>query len=178
MDIQYMVTIPKKNGQFRICLDPKDLNAVIQREHYPLLVIEDVATRLHEARTFSVLDASNGFWQVELDEQSSLLTTFHTPFGRWLRIFGLSSAPEVFQRRMHELIEGLEGIEVIADDFVIVGYGKTQEEATLSHDRNLIAFLKRCEERGVKLAAEKMKLRRSSVPFIGHVASADAWSSS
>ena len=174
--ISSMVTVPKKNGQLRICLDPKDLNAAIQREHYPLPVIEDVATRLHGAKTFSVLDASNGFWHVELDEQSSLLTTFHTPFDcyRWLCMpFGLSSAPEVFQRRMHELIEGLEGIEVIADDFVIVGYGKTQEEATLSHDCNLISFLKRCEERGVKLAEEKMKLRRSSVPFIGHIASAD-----
>ena len=51
--------------------------------------------------------------------------------------FGLSSAPEIFQRRMHELIEGLKGIEVIADDFVIVGYGDTQEAATASHDQRL-----------------------------------------
>ncbi len=34
--------------------------------------------------------------------------------------FGIDSAPEVFQRKMHELIEGLTGIEVIADDFLIV----------------------------------------------------------
>ena len=82
--ISSMVTVPKKNGQLRICLDPKDLNAAIQREHYPLPVIEDVATRLHGARTFSVLDASNGFLHVELDEQSSLLTTLHRPFGRFI----------------------------------------------------------------------------------------------
>ena len=79
-----IVTVPKKNGQLRICLDPKDLNAAIQREHDPLPVIEDVATRLHGARTFSVLDASNGFLHVELDEQSSLLTTLHRPFGRFI----------------------------------------------------------------------------------------------
>ena len=128
-----------------------DLNTAIQREHYPLPVIEDVATHLHGARTFSVLDASNGFWHVELDEQSSLLTTFHTPFGRLCQMVAYAIRSFVstrrLQRRMHELIEGLKGIEVIADDFVIVGYGKTQEEATLPHDRNLIAFLKRCEER-------------------------------
>ena len=48
--------------------------------------------------------------------------------------FGISSAPEVFQWRMHKVIEGLEGVEVVADDFVTVGFGDTEEEATASHD--------------------------------------------
>ena len=39
--------------------------------------------------------------------------------------FGIRSAPEVFQRKMHELIEGLRDVEVIADDFVVVGYGES-----------------------------------------------------
>ena len=43
---------------------------------------------------------------------------------------------------MHELIEGLQGIEVIADDFVVVGCGDTQEEAVHSHDQHLEAFVK------------------------------------
>jgi len=49
------------------------------------------------------LDASNGFWQVALDKESSDLTTFNTPLGRykWLRLpFGLCSASEEYQRRM------------------------------------------------------------------------------
>ena len=60
--------------------------------------------------------------------------------------FGISSAPEVFQRRMHEVIEGLEGVEVVADDYVTVGFGDTEEEAVAYHDQNLEAFLQRCEE--------------------------------
>ena len=84
--------------------------------------------------------------------------------------FGICSAPEVFQRRMHELIEGLHGVEVVADDFVIVGFGGTQEEATHDHDHNLEAFLMRCGERGMKLNPEKVRLREQEVPFIGHVA--------
>ncbi len=87
--------------------------------------------------------------------------------------FGISSAPEVFQRRMHEVIEGLEGIEVVADDFVAVGFGDTLEEATSDHDCHLEAFLKRCGERNLKLNDEKLKLRRPEVPFIGHVATAE-----
>ena len=111
--ISSMVVVPKNDGMLRICLDPKDLNKAVQCEHYPLPTIEDIATRLHGAKVFSILDVSKGFWHVLLDEPSSFLTTFHTPFGRyrWRRMpFGICSAPEVFQRRMHELIEELQGV--------------------------------------------------------------------
>ena len=73
--------------------------------------------------------------------------------------FGISSAPEVFQRRIHELIEGLRGVEVVADDFVVVGFGDTVQAATRDHDSNLEAFLHRCAEKGVKLNSDKIKLR-------------------
>ena len=171
--ISSLVVVPKKNGKLRLCLDPKDLNQAILREHYPLPTIEEVATRLHGARVFTVLDVSQGFWHIELDEESSFLTTFYTPFGRyrWKRMpFGISSAPEVFQRRMHELIEGLQGIEVVADDFLVVGCGGSEKEAILNHDNNLTTFLQRCTERGIRLNADKIKLRLSAVPFIGHIA--------
>ena len=174
--INSMVVVPKKNGTLRICLDPKDLNKAIRREHYPLPTIEDVATLLHGAKLFTILDVSKGFWHVPLDEQSSFLTTFHTPFGRYRRKrmpFGICSAPKVFQRRMHELIEGLRGVEVVADDFVAVGVGATREKATQDHDQNLEAFLKRCVEKGIKLNPEKMRLRMEKMPFIGHVATAE-----
>ena len=171
--ISSMVVVPPKNGELRICLDPKNLNTAIQRENYPLPTIEDIATRLHGAKVFTILDMRCGFWHVVLDEPSSFLTTFNTPFGRyrWKRMpFGISSAPEVFQRRMHELIEGLQGVEVVADDFAAVGFGDTLERATADHDGNLEAFLRRCEDRDVRLNAEKVQLRKQEVPFIGHVA--------
>ena len=50
--------------------------------------------------------------------------------------FGIRSAPEIFQRKMHELIEGMPHVEVVADDFVVVGYGETHEEATQDHDKS------------------------------------------
>ena len=170
--ISSMVVVPKSNGNLRICLDPQDLNRAVLREHYPLPTIEEIATRLCGAKLFSVLDVRNGFWHIELDEPSSLLTTFHTPFGRyrWRRMpFGISSAPEVFQQRMHQLIERLKGVEVVADDFLIAGYGDNKEAVAHDHDGNLVAFLQRCSERGVKLNPEKMRLRLREVPFIGHV---------
>ena len=171
--ISSMVVVPKKDGKTRICLDPQDLNKAIRREHYPLPTIEDVATRLHGAKVFSVLDVRKGFWHVELEEDSSFLTTFNTPFGRyrWKRMpFGICSAPEVFQRRIHELIEGLQGVEVVADDFVVVGCGDTLQDAVNDHDQHLRAFLQRCTAKGLKLNSNKVRLRMQEVPFIGHVA--------
>ena len=54
------------------------------RSHYPLPTIEEVATRLTNAKFFSVLDAKAGFWQVKLEEAASYLTTFNTLFGRFI----------------------------------------------------------------------------------------------
>ena len=90
------------------------------------------------------LDVSNRFWHVVLDEGSSFCTTFKTLFGRYhwkMMPFWIRSAPEVFQHKMHELIEGLRGVEVIADDSVVVGYGESWQSAIKDHDRNLLSFL-------------------------------------
>jgi len=74
---------------------------------------------------------------------------------------------------MHELIEGLNGVEVIADDFVVVDYGDSLQAASKDHDKSLSVFLQRCEERRVHLNIDKLKLRMREVPFIGHVATSE-----
>ena len=54
------------------------------------------------------------------------------------------------------------------DDFLIVGCGTTDEEAAIYHDKNMRAFLDRARERNLRLNAEKMKLKMTEVPYIGH----------
>ena len=118
--------MPRNNGKLRIYLDPKDLNAAVQREHYPLSTIKDIATRLHGAKALTILDIRSGFWHICLDDESTQLTTLKTPFGwyRWKQMpFGISSASQVFQRKMHELVAGLAGFEVVADNFAVIGCG-------------------------------------------------------
>ena len=97
--VSSLVQVNKPN-KFRICIDPQHFNKALQRAPYPLPTIEEVATRLSKARVFSVLAAKNGFWQVQLDKESSYLTTFNTPFGRYRRLhlpFGMKTAPEEYQ---------------------------------------------------------------------------------
>ena len=167
-----MIVVRKKNGKVRICIDPRDLNEAVKICHYPLPTLEEVATRLPKAKVFSVLDAKSGFWQVKLSESSCKLTTFNTPYGRyyWKRMpFGIKSAPEVCRRKAHEFIERLDGVEIIIDDFLVIGFGDTVEEAVSNHDKNLVGLLERARERNLTLNPDKIKLRLQEVPFIGHL---------
>ena len=40
-------------------------------------------------------------------------------------LFGISPAPEEFQRRLEQALEGLEGVKPIFDDILIFGVGET-----------------------------------------------------
>ncbi|KAL1447311.1 hypothetical protein WDU94_000006 [Cyamophila willieti] len=62
-----MVIKEKKNGDLRICIDPKALNQEIKREHYALPTCEEIIQRLNGRSMYSVIDMKSGFWQVELD---------------------------------------------------------------------------------------------------------------
>ena len=73
---------------------------------------------------------------------------------------------------MHKLIEGLQGVEVVADDFVVFGRGDKNEDASRDRDKNLMALLLRCAERG-QVQCRKIKPRMTEVPFIGHVATSE-----
>ena len=170
--ISSMVVVKKPSGALRICIDPKDLNRALKRAKYPHPIIEDILPKLGKAQIYSVCDAKEAFWQVRLDEHSSRLTCFWTPYGRyrWLRMpFGICTATEEFQRRLHDVLEGLQGVEVIADDILIYGSGDTTEEASTNHDKNLLALLERAREVNLKLNPSKFRLRLPEVRFMGHL---------
>ena len=100
-----------KGEKIRLCISPKDLNRDIRWEHYPIAIVEEVVASIPRAKVFSVLDAKSGFLQIQLNYESSLLTTFNTLCGRyrWLRSpFDIKSAPEVFQRIMGAMLEDIE----------------------------------------------------------------------
>ena len=101
-----------------------------------------------------------------------MLTTFNTPYGRyhWLRLpFGLSISPEIFQKRVIQTLEGLDGVLNIADDILIYGVGDSPEQANAEHGRNLEALLQSCRERGIALNRDKLKLCLKRMKFMGHI---------
>ena len=169
--VNSMVAAEKpRTGKLRICLDPKDLNKVIKRPHYPLPTLDDITSRLAGACYFSVMDAKSGYWAIKLTEESSKLTTFNTVFGRYrfLRLpFGVKSAQDEFQRKVNETYGDLQGVMAIVDDILI--HGKSKKE----HDENLRAMLQRSRERGVKLNPEKSVVCATEVSYFGHLITKD-----
>ena len=110
-----MVVVPKKSGNVRICVDLKPLNRSVLRETHQISKVDDTLAQLTRATCFSKLDANSGFWQIPLAEQSCLLTTFITTFGRYCfhkLPVEISSAPEVFQMRMNHILDGSPGVHV------------------------------------------------------------------
>ena len=80
--VNSMVAVVKPN-KIRICIDPRDLYEAIRREHFHITTIGEVVAHMPQAKVFSVLDSTSGYWQVKLDEESSKLCTFNKPFGRY-----------------------------------------------------------------------------------------------
>ena len=136
-----------KPAKVRICLDPSQtVNKAIMRPVFPIPTLEENIQRFNRVKIFSVFDIKDAFQSIELTHESSLLTTMHTPWGRyrWTRLpFGVSSAPEEFQRRLHDALCGLDGVVNIADDILVVGKGESLADATRDHDNTVINLLNR-----------------------------------
>ncbi len=142
------------------------MNESVKRERYILPTSDEITAKLSGATVFSSLDAASGFWQIPLHPDSCKLTTFITPFGRYCfkRLpFGISSAPEIFQRKMMETLQGLYGVEVFMDDILV--YGDSMEQ----HDARLEKVMQRIEQAGLKLNKEKCSFRQSQLRFLGHL---------
>lgn len=162
-----MVPVLKKaTGKARICVDFKRLNEAVKREHYILPMTDEITAKLSGATLFTSLDAASGFFQIPLHPDSCKLTTFITPFGRFQfkRLpFGITSAPEIFQRKMMETLQGLEGVEVFMDDILV--HGATEAE----HDSRLDKVMQRIEAAGLKLNREKCLFKQKELRFLGHL---------
>ena len=156
------MVVVNKSDKIPICLDQRDLNRAIRREHYPMPTVEEVVVSFPNTIVFSVLDAKSGFLQIKLDYESNLLTTFNIPRGsyRWLRLpFGVKSAPEIFQRKMDEMLEGIEGVRAVMDDILVAG--KDEE-----HDRILKKVMKRATDYNLGFNFKKRRVKA-----VGHVVS-------
>ena len=160
-----IVPVPKPSGSVRICVYLTQLNNAVQREIHQMPSVDESLAKLGNSTIFSKLDANSGFWQIPLDQESRLLTTFVTPFGRYCfnRLpFGISSAPEIFQRTLSRILEGLEGTICQMDDVLIHRIDQPE------HDRRVRAVLHRLQEAGLTLN-EKCEFSKPSIRFLAHI---------
>ena len=162
--VSSIVYTRKANGKLRICLDPKDLNTAIKRPHYPTPTLDEITHKLAGAVIFSKLDARHGYWSVPLHDESKLLTTFNSPFGRFCfrRLpFGLNLSQDVFQERMDCILEKCPGTISIADDVGV--FGKTKAE----HDKHVHNLMRVAQQHGLVFNIGKCEISQPSMTFFG-----------
>ncbi|KAF0747865.1 Uncharacterized protein FWK35_00020961 [Aphis craccivora] len=131
-----IVLAKKPNGAIRICLDPQNLNKVIQREYFQIPTVEEILKQLGGGKVFSTFDANQGFHQIKLTDESSKMCTFSTPMGRYryLRMpFGISSAPEIFhknenKREQFKLATESDKELNMLKEYVIKGWPEKREQ--------------------------------------------------
>jgi hypothetical protein len=168
--VNSLLIIEKKNGSLRLCLDPLDLNLAIKREHYMIPTVEDIVSKLHGKRIFSIVDLKDGFWNIKIDDEIAKLCTFNTPFGRYsfCRLaFGISSSPEVFMKKMTELFGDIEGVHIVFDDIIIAAVDDAD------HDRILRLLFERARQHNVRFNRHKVQFKVRQVKYLGNLISAD-----
>ena len=98
-----LVKREKPNGNIRIGIDPSQtINKALRRPVYTIPTIEEKLPLLKNAKVFTIVDVSEAFHTIELDDESAFLTTFMGPNGRYCFTrmpFRISSGPEEYQRR-------------------------------------------------------------------------------
>ena len=105
-----VVVVPKKDRTYRVCIDYRKLNAKIIRDRFPMPLIEDCIDALTRAKVFSVIDLKNGFFHVNIAEDSGKFTSFVTPDGQFEFLktpFGLCNSPTSFLRFVDEVFGDL-----------------------------------------------------------------------
>ena len=167
-----VVTVLKKDNTTRCCVDYRRLNAVTERDQYPMPTRDEIFASLAGMKVFSSLDLNQGYMQIRMYEPDIPKTAFvvQSGFYEFTRMpFGLSNAPATFQRLMDHVLAGLKwsACLVYLDDVIV--FGRCLED----HNRNLLAVLLRLREAGLTVKPSKLALAVEELRFLGHIVSGE-----
>jgi len=161
--------IKKPSGNYRFCIDFRQLNLHTEKDAYPLPQINPILEKLKGAKFISTIDLKQGYWQVPLDEDSRPLTAFTVP-GKGLyqftvMPFGLHSAGATFQRLLDKIIGPTLEPKAFAylDDLILISQSFSDHLALL---KEVFDRLKRA---GLQVNREKCQFCKTELKYLGHV---------
>ena len=137
------VLVPKANGKVRLCLDPAHLNQALIRPVHRGPTLNNILPKLNNVQYMSIIDASSGHHNLKLDKQSSYLTTFSCPFGRyWYKCLPFRAVPagDMFQCKIDKIFNDMPNVFGIAD-ILVIGYDKDGAD----HDEAVYDVLRQCK---------------------------------
>ena len=122
--VSLICVVPKCDGDIRLCVDMRQANEAVVRERHLIPTVDEVLQNMNESDVFSKLDLKWGYHQIELENKSRDITTFATHMGlfRYKRLmFGITSAPELYQHIIQQILQGCDGAYNISDDVIVHG---------------------------------------------------------
>ena len=162
------VLVRKKNGEYRLCVDYRDINRCTQPMRLPLPNGKDILQRLKGSKFFGRIDLRKGFHQIPLHESACYLTAFTTPSGLFeytTMPFGLQNPAGYLQKILEEVLKGISGCEIYIDDILI--HAETFEQYLTRLDK----VLDRLDLHNFVLSKAKCAFNLSAVEYLGHVIS-------
>lgn len=163
--ISGMSAVAKGKDDFRLVVNMRAPNRAIKREYFRLPLLEEMRIKLHGAKFFAKLDLTNAFYHLELHEDSRDLTTFLSENGmfRFTRLmFGVNCAPEIFQREMSRILQGVDNIIVYIDDVLIFSDSLENLRKSVSKVLEILAA------NNLTINPKKCEFDKTRIKFIGH----------
>jgi len=160
---------PKKKGNvgsMRVLTDFRRLNAVLKRHPFPLPKISDLLLKLQGFKYATALDLSMGYYHIPLSENSQKLCTTVLPWGkyRYKRLpMGISSAPDIFQHIMHDILGDLDFCRVYIDDVLIISDGSFED-----HLAKLNIVLSRLNKANFRANVRKCYFAQDNLEYLGY----------
>ena len=150
-----VVVVPKPSGDIRLCVDMRQAHMAVKRERFPIPTIDEVLQDLNQNKFFSKLDLTSAYHQIELSPESRDITTF-----------GVSCAPEMYQKVLHQVLQECDGAHNILDHVIV--HAPTEEE----RDKRFENVVRVLSSRELTLNRDKCQFKMSHLEFMGHVLSA------
>ena len=160
---------PKADGSLRMCIDYRGLNAVTERDVYPLPRVNDVYAAIKGKKVFSTLDLMKGYWQIGIQPCDRHLTAFTTPTGLFeskVLTFGLTNVPATFQRYMNKIFGDMVAngdVIVYLDDILVMG------EDVRTHNEILREVLSRLSREKLIVRFDKCTFGVEAIKFLGFI---------
>ncbi|CAH2223131.1 jg19574 [Pararge aegeria aegeria] len=165
-----VLLVKKQDGSDRLCIDYRALNQIIEKDRYPLPLIQDQLDMLGKAKYFISIDMKNGFYQIPVSPESVKYTAFITPDGQFefLRMpFGICNGPSIFQRAISKAVKHLKFLLVYVDDLLI-------PFATISEGMEFLdQTLQALTVAGFTINVNKCKFFETEIDYLGYLISAE-----
>merc|ERR1711954_376046 len=159
--------VPKADGvSLRMVTDFRGSNKIIQRPVWPFSSTESIIAKVKpEKKWIASIDMLSGYHQIPLSEESSFLTCFITPWGKFQYLrepMGLAPMGDWFCFATDLVTNRIPGLEKSVDNVLAACESAEDLENTLR------TFLEKCKKHGITLSRKKFKCS-TMIKYRGHV---------